>query len=150
MLDRDLLFLKYQSPLGGNCLLPFSMTMKRSLIALAATGLLLTACLGFGSPSVDLKVETDDNQGWNLYLDTKNFTFTPEKLTDKADDNEGYAILIVNGQYITRLYSEWTHIPGLPEGVNRINVTLFHNDHTPIQIDGTDVADEEKVEVTAQ
>lgn len=122
--------------------------MKR-LLALCASVLLLSAC-GMGSPTVDLQVETDGNQGWNLFLDTNNFAFTPEKLMTGADDNEGYAVLIVNGQYITRIYSEWTHIPGLPEGLNTISVSLYHNDHTPVMIDGNEVADVEQVQVTGQ
>ncbi len=104
--------------------------------------LLLAGCGATnGKPTVDLIVQDDPVQGWNLYMSTNNFSFTPEELSTGADDNEGYALLTVNGQVITRLYSEWTYMPGLPVGSNTISVTLYHNDHTPVMIEGVEVSD---------
>lgn len=105
--------------------------------------LLLTGCSG--TPSVDLTVHNDPVAGWNLYVDAKNFSYTPEKLSTTADDNEGYAMLIVNGQVITRLYSEWTYLPGLPVGNNSISIALYRNNHTPVTVDDKEVVDTETV-----
>jgi len=107
--------------------------------------LLLTGCSGGGNPTVDLTVKDDPVEGWNLYVETTNFTFTPDEISAPADDNKGYALLIVNGQVITRLYSDWTYLPGLPVGNNTIGIALYHNDHTPVVVDGTEVTDAEVV-----
>lgn len=120
--------------------------MKHLAFSLATCGLLLTGCSSIaGTPTVDLIVQNDTKAGWNLYLSTNNFSFTPENLSSGSSDNEGYALLTVNGQVITRLYSEWTYLPGLPVGTNTIAVTLYHNDHTPITVDGTEISDAEQV-----
>lgn len=123
---------------------------SRLLFAGTLFALLLTGCSSSGSPTVDLIVQDDPIEGWNLFLSTNNFTFTPEEIaTGGVTDNKGYAMLIVNGQVITRLYSEWTYLPGLPVGNNTIGVALYHNDNTPVVVDGVEVSDAEVI-VAAQ
>lgn len=83
-----------------------------------------------GAPEISMTVTKDAMSGWNLTLETANFTFTPEQVTGKNIANTGHAHLYVNGEKMARLYAPVFHIPDLPPGQHEIAVSLSSNDHS--------------------
>lgn len=81
-------------------------------------------------PTVALMATPDPIGGWNVKLETTNFTFTPETVGDAAVAGEGHAHLYLNDEKIARLYGPWHHIPELPPGTYTLRVTLHANDHS--------------------
>lgn len=88
------------------------------------------------SPALDLSVRPDPVTGWNLHVITRNFRFAPENASIANLPGEGHAHIYVNGTKIARLYGPWFHIGDLPEGENRIRVTLNANDHRQLAVGG--------------
>ena len=80
-------------------------------------------------PGVLLRIEEDDHEGWNLILETPNFTFSPEDCGDEHVMGSGHAHLYINNQKTARLYSPWYHLAKLKPGVYDIEVTLNSNNH---------------------
>lgn len=100
------------------------------------------------TPQVDLIVHSDARQGWNLELNLKNFKFTPEKVNQASHSyQEGHAHLYVNGKKITRIYSNWYHLPELQPGQNQISVTLTGNGHEMLMVEGKEIKDTEVINV---
>ena len=83
-------------------------------------------------PSLVIRLIPDRMDGFNVFLDTRNFVFTPENVGQTAISSEGHAHLYVNGEKVARLYSPWHHLSGklLREGINRIEVEFSTNDHS--------------------
>ena len=83
-------------------------------------------------PSLTIRLFPDRMDGFNVFLDTRNFVFTPENVGRTIVANEGHAHLYVNGEKVARLYSPWHHLSGklLREGINRLEVELSTNDHS--------------------
>ena len=83
-------------------------------------------------PSMSLRLTRDRMDGFNLYLDTTNFRFTPQNLGGTIIANEGHAHLYVNGEKVARMYSPWHHLSekALRPGINRIEVEFSANDHS--------------------
>ena len=86
-------------------------------------------------PSVDIKVIKDAKSGYNIQLVTKNFKFTPEKVSKENIMNEGHAHIYINGNK-NRVYSEWYHIEDekLTQPINQIRATLNANDHAEYSV----------------
>ncbi|MEM9162695.1 MAG: hypothetical protein AAGC54_06445 [Cyanobacteria bacterium P01_F01_bin.4] len=80
-------------------------------------------------PTVDLTITPDPVSGWNLQVETTNFAFVPAQVNQKSTPNEGHAHLYINGEKITRLYSEWHYLSSLPPGEHEIVVSLNANGH---------------------
>ena len=60
----------------------------------------------------------------------QNFNFTPEKNMKNNLPTEGYGKLYINGEYVSRIYSEYHFVKILPVGINEIKVILSSNlDH---------------------
>lgn len=93
------------------------------------------------APSVELKVTKDNKAGYNIFIDTKNFTFTPENVGKANVANQGHAHLYVNGEKIARVYGHWYYIPLLEPGRNDIRVTLNANNHEEYAISGQTIGD---------
>ena len=82
-------------------------------------------------PTLVLRLEPDRVAGWNLFVETTHFVFTPEKLHEEppAHDavlpcpHEGYVTLFINALE-TRLYGPWFYIPELPESHVTIKAVL--------------------------
>lgn len=87
-------------------------------------------------PELTLKMTPDSSGGWNLYIDTKNFNFTPEKIDQAPSVNEGHAHLYIDGFKMARIYSNWYHVKPLTAGEHQVRVTLNANDHSPWQYQG--------------
>lgn len=84
------------------------------------------------APTVTLVAQADSKSGYNLRLETENFTFTPESVGGENVQGQGHAHVYVNDVKITRVYGDWVHLPAevFKAGENRILVTLNANDHS--------------------
>jgi len=87
-------------------------------------------------PTVNLVVHPDLDQGWNLEIQAKHFTFAPNKLDGKGITTEGHAHLYVNGKKLTRLYGPWYYLSELPPGQHTVTVTLNTNGHEELMHNG--------------
>ncbi|MEM0899961.1 MAG: hypothetical protein AAGI92_08445 [Pseudomonadota bacterium] len=89
-----------------------------------------------GAPTVAIEVERDSMAGWNVFVETTNFTFSPSDVNGENVPNEGHAHIYINGQKLARLYGDAYHFSGLPIGEAVISVTLNSNDHSIFTVDG--------------
>ena len=89
-------------------------------------------------PFLRVHMAADAMDGFNLYLETRNFRFTPERVDTVNIANEGHAHLYLNGQKTARLYSPWHHVPAaaLRDGINRLEVEFSSNDHSTWSVAG--------------
>ncbi len=94
-------------------------------------------------PEVKIRLERDahDPSGVNLFLEVKNFRFTPEEVNKTSKIHEGHAHLYVNGKKRTRLYGRAHFIQGLPRGAVQIRVTLNTNKHEDLSHKGRLIQD---------
>jgi len=99
-------------------------------------------------PSVTLEILEDNMDGYNLYIKLENFVLKPEDAGQKNQPNSGHMHLYVNDIKISRVYSNWFHIPGryfnLEENV--IRITLNSNLHDSFTINGNPIESEIKIE----
>lgn len=86
-------------------------------------------------PTLSLHVKQDKKSGWNLELETTNFTFAPEDANKENELGHGHAHLYINGEKIARLYSPYYHIADLHSD-DEVRVTLNANDHSLYAHDG--------------
>lgn len=93
------------------------------------------------APSVMLHANQDPNGGWNIYLMTDKFTFTPENSGKDDVAGEGHAHLFLNGKKIARVYSNWFHL-NLPKGKNKLKANLTTNSHKDYASQGQLIAHE--------
>ncbi len=102
-----------------------------------------------GTPVPTLRVEVleDPKSGYNLRLDTTNFTFAPEHVSTDPVPGEGHAHLYIDGEKITRLYGPWYNLPELTPGTHEIRVELSNNNHAPVAHNGRIIEDTAIVEV---
>jgi len=80
-------------------------------------------------PTVKLMAHEDPMSGWNLEIITTNFEFAPQGASKDHVSGQGHAHLYLDGHKITRLYSNWFHIPELDPGEHTLMVTLNSNNH---------------------
>lgn len=83
---------------------------------------------GVDAPELSLAISKDPKSGYNLQLNTKNFTFAPQNASREHKEGEGHAHVYVDGEKVARLYGEWAHLE-LTEGEHKVEVTLNANDH---------------------
>ena len=99
-------------------------------------------------PSVNLEILEDNMDGYNLFIKLENFIITPEDVGKKNQVNSGHMYLYVNGIKISRVYSNWFHIPSryfnLKENI--IRITLNANLHDSFVISGNPIESEITVE----
>ena len=88
-------------------------------------------------PTITAKLERDPVSGFNLNLETRNFTFAPELSGLKHKDGMGHAHLYVDGQKIARLYGNWFHISEIPKDAKSLEITLNSNDHRPFFVNNS-------------
>ncbi|PTX54576.1 hypothetical protein C8N43_3393 [Litoreibacter ponti] len=91
------------------------------------------------APSLEITVEPDPMDGWNLTVETSNFTFTPQAVNSNHVPGTGHGHLYVNDIKIARLYGPHFHIPSLPEGEHEIVVSLSTNDHAYLTLNGAQI-----------
>ncbi len=93
------------------------------------------------APFVDLQVMPLDDGGYNVRVQTLNFTFAPQHVGMEPMAGEGHAHLYIDGVKIARIYGEWYHLESLPEDAQMISVSLYANNHQPLAVDGLEITD---------
>ncbi|WP_070969365.1 hypothetical protein [Vibrio sonorensis] len=88
------------------------------------------------APTIAVELIKDTSAGWNLVVDTTNFTFTPELVNLANVDNQGHAHIYVNGEKLARLYAHHYHLSDFPPGDYEIKVSLNANNHDAFAING--------------
>lgn len=101
-------------------------------------------------PAVSAEAVHDPAGGFNLRIALENFDLAPVKASRDPVDGEGHARLHLNGEYVTRIYEEWTQITGLEVGRHEITVTLVANDHAPLTHDGASIQATITLDVTEE
>jgi hypothetical protein len=96
-------------------------------------------------PTVKLNVSPDIFGGYNVHLETENFRFAPEKAGRAHVFGEGHAHLYLNDKKIARVYSNWYHIPDLPQGEYDVEVSLHGNGHELLTWGGEPIRDNVKL-----
>ena len=90
-----------------------------------------------GVPSVEVELFQDPGSGWNVHVNTENFTFSPEHAGLEHYPGEGHVHLYVDGVKIARMYGPWFHFDEtLDVGDHEVEVTLNSNDHNLYLYDG--------------
>ena len=87
-------------------------------------------------PEIKIELVKDKISGWNLWVKTQNFTFTPEKINQKPIQNEGHAHIYVDGEKLTRLYGHNYHLSEFAPGKHEVSVSLNGNDHSNFAVNG--------------
>jgi uncharacterized surface protein with fasciclin (FAS1) repeats len=93
------------------------------------------------APFVDLQVIPLDDGGYNVRVQTLNFTFAPQHVDMEPMAGEGHAHLYIDGVKVARIYGEWYHLESLPDDAKMISVDLYANNHQPLTIDGETITD---------
>lgn len=88
------------------------------------------------APSLSLSVAPDPESGWNLTVETENFTFRPPVPGAEISANAGHAHLYVNGEKRARLYGPLFHLTDLVPGENEVRVSLNTDDHQNLVYEG--------------
>tara|TARA_Y100000768_G_scaffold84593_1_gene60454 strand:- start:9155 stop:9964 length:810 start_codon:yes stop_codon:yes gene_type:complete len=78
---------------------------------------------------------------YQIKTSLKNFKFTPEKNMKNNLPTEGYGKLYINGEYVSRIYSEYHFVRILPVGLNDITVILSSNLDHDVAINGRVISD---------
>lgn len=92
-------------------------------------------------PSVSIQAEAASLGGWNLYLQTSNFTFlSPDELPPTIGTS-GYAGLSIDGVEITRLYDSWYYLPPRAAGIYQVEVVLYASNQARFAHLGMPIAD---------
>lgn len=93
-------------------------------------------------PTVTLHVTEDRMSGWNLRIETENFTFAPESVGLPHIPGEGHVHLYINDRKADRIYANWHHLEYLPLGEHTLRVTLNANTHEEYALDSAVISDE--------
>ena len=98
-------------------------------------------------PTVDIEATEDRISGWNIRLETENFTFAPDAVGLPHEPGEGHAHLYINDKKADRLYANFAHLGPLPAGDYTLRVTLNTNEHSVYAVDDEVISDEVKISV---
>ncbi|MED5304938.1 MAG: hypothetical protein VX665_05330 [Pseudomonadota bacterium] len=90
-------------------------------------------------PTLDTAIQPDPVGGWNLNLNTTNFTFDAAAAGRDNAEGYGHAHVYVNGMKLGRVYGDWYHIGSLPLGRNEVSVSLYANDHSGLSAGGSKI-----------
>lgn len=95
---------------------------------------------GVPIPTVSFTIAKDSFDGWDLHVDTTNFTFTPQNINQAPVADEGHVHLYIDGK-LTVLLGPWYHIDSsvLPPGKHTISVSLNANDHSAFSYQGQNI-----------
>ena len=88
-------------------------------------------------PSINLKVIKDKIDGYNIFIDLKNFNLNPSEIGGENISNSGYLQLFINDIRIVRIYSDWVHVPqrffNLKENFIKITIHSYLHDQFTIK-----------------
>ena len=92
-------------------------------------------------PTVSIEVIPDTKSGYNLRIDTTNFSFTPSTVGVGQAYNQGHAHVYVNGIKAGRVYGQWHYLDDdwFSPGENTVAVSLNSDDHSEWLADGSHI-----------
>jgi hypothetical protein len=105
---------------------------------------------GLPTPAVTAEAVHDPAGGFNLKIGLENFDLAAVKASREPADGEGHARLYMDGEYVTRIYAEWTQLTGLEVGRHEISVALVANDHAPLTHDRNPIRTTFTLDVTEE
>ena len=91
-------------------------------------------------PTIDISL-IKNKPFYQIKTTVNNFNFTPEKNMKNNLPTEGYGKLFINGEYVSRIYSEYHFVKILPVGINEIKVILSTNLDHDISNNGRVISD---------
>ena len=91
---------------------------------------------GVPAPQVQVTVVPDAKMGWNVRVDTSNFSWAPENASSTPVMGEGHAHLYIDDHKLARVYGGWYHVGSMAEGDHQVRVTLNANNHSDYAKDG--------------
>ncbi len=104
---------------------------------------------GVNAPVVTMRADKDSVSGYNVFLQTENFVFSPDQAGGEHVEGQGHAHLYVDGHKVARLYSNAHHLDGkYLKNKKEIRVVLTTNDHKTYWAQGEEVGD--TVDITIQ
>lgn len=89
-------------------------------------------------PTVEVFATEDSKQGWNIHIETTNFTFAPKEVGKENKPGYGHAHVFVNGEKWGRVYGSDVYMSDLKAG-DELKVVLSTNDHKTYMHDGEEV-----------
>jgi len=92
-------------------------------------------------PCVKITLYPDTLSGYNIHIETTNFTFAPTHVSTEHIMGEGHAHVYVNGTKVARAYTNWLHLPSVGNG-SMVMVELNANSHAPYSHHGIQIMDE--------
>lgn len=81
-------------------------------------------------PSINFKINADNMEGWNIKIETNNFSFSPQHVNLAPSAGEGHAHIYVDGRKMARIYSNWYHLKKLTPGKHEVRISLNANNHS--------------------
>jgi hypothetical protein len=101
------------------------------------------------APEVDIEVQPDTDDSWDVRLTVQNFRFSAAGSKPKAVEGRGLAYLFVDGTLVNRLRTNDCRIPAhlVPRGTHTVTVRLYADDGTVWAVDGDPV--ESAADITA-
>ncbi|MEU6376204.1 hypothetical protein [Streptomyces sp. NPDC046909] len=104
---------------------------------------------GKDAPEVDIEVQPDADDSWDVRLTVHNFRFSPTGVKPKAVEGRGLVYLFVDGRLVSRLRNPDCRIPGelVPRGTHTVTARLYADDGTVWAVDGDPV--ESAADITA-
>ena len=93
---------------------------------------------GEDAPEVDIEVQPDTDDSWDVRLTVQNFRFSPDGTKPKAVEGRGLVYLFVDGTLVSRLRTPDCRIPGelVPRGTHTVTARLYADDGTVWAVDG--------------
>lgn len=86
------------------------------------------------APQLEVMAMADTVGGFNVMVESDNFTFTPEKIGQAHVAGEGYLEIEKDGQVVGRIYQPWMHL-GYQPGTE-LTLHVMTNDQMQYQVDG--------------
>ena len=96
-------------------------------------------------PSISLKATPALGNGWIISTNVKNFSFAPERASEKHLNGEGHMHLYINNKKTARLYGFPYYLNNLKIGDHEIKVTLNSNDHRDYKLSGKTIEQSIKI-----
>ena len=90
-------------------------------------------------------IQDEHTQGWAINVEVVNFSFSPETVNQNNVKNKGHGHLYIDGEKITRLYSDWIYLDQLPRGKHSLKVTLNSNQHQQLVRNGKPITAEVRI-----
>ncbi|MEC7256348.1 MAG: copper chaperone PCu(A)C [Pseudomonadota bacterium] len=85
-------------------------------------------------------VLSPDGDDWQVRLDLRDITLSPDTVDMPHQPGQGHAHLYLNGLKLQRMYTPEARIGTLPPGRHIVEVTLNTNDHRAFRVNGETVS----------